>query len=126
MPPVREIDLSDGIRIVTSGSLANVNRPAAEIVAVPGNLVQKEVAANQWLQQQYENRIALADLPPDDRVLEDPPDLRPYERIEKIGGIEYWIGIIMYVAVHIYSLSPLRLNIATQNKELGPIIGGWW
>jgi hypothetical protein len=74
-------------------------------VAAPGNLKQKEKAVNEWLQAQYEHRIPLADLPPDDRALEDPPVLLPHERID---GSD-WVGTLMYVQVTIESLSPLKL-----------------
>lgn len=124
MPPVREIDLSDGIKIVTSGDLSNVNRTGAQIAVAPGNLAQKEAALNEWLQQQYEVRIALKDLPPDDRALEDPPKLLSYERIEKIGGTEYWIRTLMYVEAHVFSLSPLKLTLQCNNSPITE--DNWW
>jgi len=124
MPPVREIDLSDGIRIVTTGGLPNVNQSGAQIAVMPGNLTQKEQRLNKWLQRQYEVRIALADLEPDDRALLDPPELLSHERIEKIGGIDYWIGTLMYVQAHIFSLDPLKLTLSCSNSPITE--DDWW
>lgn len=123
MPPVREIDLSNGIRIVTTGSLLNIDRPAAEIAVLPGNLKLKGQRLNKWLQRQYEHWTPLAEIENDSRIKQDPPILLPYERIEG----DNFVSTLMYIKAHIFSLSPLKLTTRCQNKQSGPITeDDWW
>lgn len=121
MPPVREIGCSDGIRVIGSDG-RTVQFQAATIVALPGNLKLIDQRLNTLFQQQYESRFQLADYEPDHRVRQEPPTLHVWERIE---GDEL-VVTTMWVAIHIYSLSPLKLIPKFQNKELGPITGEWW
>lgn len=121
MPPVREIDLSDGIRIKTSDG-RTVQIQATNIAVLPGNLAKKEERLNKLLQQQYESRHLLSEYDPDHRVRQATPNLHVWERIE--GGD--LVVTLMWVAVHIYSLSPLKLTSKCQNREFGSIGGDWW
>jgi len=120
MSPVREIDLSNGIRIVTTGSLPNINQTGAQIAVLPGNLKLKEQRLNKWLQRQFEHWTLLSEIENDSRVKEDPPILLPYERIEA-GN---FVSTLMYIKAHIFSLNPLKLTIRCQNKQIGPITEG--
>lgn len=127
MPPVRSINLDDGISILTSEGLSFIESKLnvqGRLAGVAGNLKKKEAKFNAWFQLQpaFATVIALADLPPDDRALQDPPVLLPWEYID---GDDF-VSIKMYVAVHIYDDSPLRFNIRIQNKEIGPVTGEWW
>lgn len=123
MPPVREIDLSDGIRIVTTGNLPNINQIGAQIAVLPGNLKLKEQRLNQWLQRQYEHWTSLDEIENDSRVKENPPILLPYERIEE----DNFVSVLMYIKAHIFSLNPLKLTTRCQNKQVGPIMeDDWW
>ena len=127
MPPVRSINLDNGIDILTSFGV-NFQMPKVNIqgrlAGVAGNLKKKEAKFNERLQIQpaFATIIALADLPPDDRALQEPPALLPYEYID---GDDF-VSIKMYVEVHIYDDSPLSFNIRIQNKQAGPIMGEWW
>ena len=125
MPPIKYIDLNDGIRIVGSGvpsvwihrsdfpSLAN-----AQILE--GNL-------NNLIQSQYEKWAPLSEYPSDDPVKNKPkPILLINERIEKVGGTDYLVAITMYVAIHIFSTNPLSYTVGCQNSRSGPIGGEWW
>lgn len=127
MPPVRSINLDDGIGILLSNGIQFIESKLniqGRLAGVSGNLKKKEQKFNEWLQLQpaFANVIPLVDLEPDDRVLQDPPILLPYEYID---GDNY-VGIKMYIAVHIYEASPLRFTIRIQNKQAGPITGEWW
>jgi hypothetical protein len=120
MPDVKSINLSDGIRIEGHSRTVQIN--AGNIVVLPDNLKTKEDRLNQWLQEQYESRHLLADYEPGHRVRQDPPVLHDWERIE---GDEL-VVTTMYVQAHIFTLSPLKLTLHCQNKEVGPITGEWW
>ena len=122
MPPVREIDCSDGIRIVGTHGIPQVKMVAADIVALPGNQAKKEQRLNEWLQQQYESRHLLSEYDPDHRVRQPSPQLHVWERIKG----DYLVVTLMWVKVHIINLSPLKLLPGCQNKELGPIRDEWW
>ena len=127
MPPVRSVNFDDGIAIFLTGGAQFIESKLniqGRLAGVSGNLKKKEAKFNKWLQLQspFANVIPLIDLEPDDRVLQAPPILLPYEYLD---GDNY-VGIKMYVAVHIYEASPLRFNIIIQNKQLGPISGEWW
>ena len=122
MPDVVSIDFTDGVRIVTSRK--TISLPVANFPS--GNLAQKEARVNQFLQEQFEDLVALADLEPDDRVKQMPPSLLINERIEKRGGIDYLVTTWQWVSFHIFSVSPLKYTIRIDNPELGPITGEWW
>ena len=122
MPDVVSIDFNDGVRIVTSRK--TVSLPVANFPS--GNLGQKEARVNRFLQEQFEDRISLADFDPADPVRQTPPVLLVNERIEQVGGTDNLVTTWQWVSFHIFSLSPLRYTIRVQNPELGPITGEWW
>jgi len=127
MPPVRSINFEDGIDIALTDGASFVESKLniqGRLAGVSGNLKKKEDKFNEWLQLQpaFSTIIPLADLEPDDRALEVPPVLLPYEYVD---GSDF-IAIKTYIAVHIYTASPLSFNIRIQNKQAGPITGEWW
>jgi hypothetical protein len=127
MPPVREIDLSDGLRIVMTGgreffeSRLNIQ---GRLAGVAGNLKKKEEKFNEWLQAQppFVSTYALADYDLDHPVHTDPDNLPVWRWVDGDNVIE----VIMWIAVHIFDDSPLTFTIKCQNKEIGPITGDWW
>ena len=127
MPPVRSISFDDGVAILMSDGTQFIESKLnvqGRLAGVAGNLAKKENRFNKWLQVQpaFASVIPLIDLPADDRVVQDPPVLLPYEYID---GDDF-VSIKMYIAVHIYDDSPLSFNIKIQNKQAGPITGEWW
>ncbi|MHC4397521.1 MAG: hypothetical protein ACYS1A_17910 [Planctomycetota bacterium] len=56
MPPIKSINLDNGLEIITSGSLTNFSQTTIEIegrlAGVSGNLKKKEEKFNEWLNQQ--------------------------------------------------------------------------
>lgn len=129
MPPVRQVDLSDGIKIVGSG-VPSVWIKEADFPKIPPGEAEKEREMegilSRDLQANYEIQTLLSDIPDDDPVKQDPPELFINERIEKIKGKWYLITTLMYVAIHVFSTSPLKYTIKCQNRELGAIGGEWW
>lgn len=125
MPPIRGIDLSDGIRIIGSGVpsvwVHGTDFPAiADAQILEGNL-------NNLIQSQYEKWTPLSEYPDDDPVKNKPkPILLINERIEKISGTSYLVSIKMYIAVHVFSTDPLKYTVCCQNSRVGPIGGEWW
>lgn len=125
MPPIKGIDLSDGIRIIGSGApsvwIKGANFPAlADAQILEGNL-------NNLIQSQYEKWTPLSEYPNDDPVKNKPkPILLINERIERVGNKDYLVAIIMYVAIHIFSINPLKYTVKCQNSRIGPIGGEWW
>ena len=127
MPPVRSINLDDGLKIMTSFGV-EFNEPKVNIqgrlAGVAGNLKKKEAKFNEWLQRQepFSKTYPLADYDLDHPVHTDPYNLPVWRYIDGDNVVE----IIMWIAVHIYEANPLRFNIKIQNKEAGPITGEWW
>jgi len=127
MPPVRHLDYSDGIRILTSFGV-EFNEPKVNIkgrlAGVAGNLKKKETKFNEWLQLQepFAKTYLRADYEQDHPVWTNPDNLPPWRIIDGDNVIE----IIMWIQVHLYSDAPLEFNVRIQNKELGPITGEWW
>lgn len=129
MPPIKEVDLSDGIRVVGSG-VPSVWIKESEFPHIPPGEAEKEREMegilSRDLQANYEVKTLLTDIDPEDPVRQNPPQLFINERIEKIKGKDYLIITTMYVSVHVFSTSPLKYTIKCQNRELGPIGGEWW
>lgn len=129
MPPIKEVDLSDGIRIVGSGVpsvwVKEVDFPNIS----PGEAEKEremEGVLSEDLQINYEIQTLLSDYPFDDPSRQEPPELLINERIEKIRGKDYLVAVTMYVAVHIFTYSPLKYTVMCQNSRIGPIGGDWW
>ncbi len=115
---VKEINLDNGIRIVGSAStpdfdLLSIDFPAS---VDPNDLSAKLTA---MIQRQYEIRKKLNTFPNNDPVRQHPPVL-PYNCRIAAGNL---IITQMYVAIHVYSLAPLKYNIRCS-KFL--IEGEWW
>jgi len=127
MPPVRQIDLSDGIRIIGSG-VPSVWIKRADFPKISPGEAEKEKEMEgiltHDLQANYEVKTLLSEYPPEDPVQQG--QLLINERIEKIKGKDYVVAITMYVAVHVFSTSPLKYTICCQNSRLGAIGGEWW
>ena len=127
MPPVKSIDLSDGIRIVGSG-VPSVWIKGQDFPKIPPGEAEKEREMEgrltDDLQANYEVKTLLSEYPDDDPVRQG--QLLINERIEKIRGKNYLVAITMYVAVHIFSTSPLKYTVMCQNSRLGEIGGEWW
>lgn len=127
MPPVRSINLDDGLKIMTSFGV-EFKEPKVNIqgrlAGVAGNLKKKEAKFNEWLQRQepFSKTYLLADYDLDHPVHTDPDNLPLWRIIDGDNVVE----IIMWIAVHIYEASPLSFNIKIKNKESGPITGEWW
>lgn len=120
MPDVRSISFADGIEIVTL--VRTVHITGATMIATPGTVKQVEAAATAYLQGQFQSRYALADYPVDHRLRQPTPSLYVWEEID---GTDV-IVTTMWIAVHVFSKSPLKYTLCCQNKELGPIAGEWW
>lgn len=129
MPPIRQVDLSDGIRIVGSG-VPSVWIKEKDFPKIPSGEAEKEREMEGILirdiQANYEKKTLLSEYPDDDPVKQDPPKLLINERIEKIKGKDYLVSILMYIAVHIYSTNPLKYTVKCQNSRAGAIGGEWW
>lgn len=117
MPSIKQIDLSNGIRIVGSAvhdfELLLANFP---VDTDPDNLSAKLTAL---LQDEYEIKKKLNTFPNDDPVRQHPPIL-PYNCRIAAGNL---IITQMYVAVHVSSLAPLEYNICCSDFPIG---GDWW
>ena len=124
MPSIKQIDFSDGIRIVGSGipdvwikekDFPKISPGEAEKEREMEGILSRDIQAN------YEVKTLLSDIPNDDPVRLG--QLLPCERIEKITGKDYLITTIMYVAVHVFSTSPLKYTVRCSDE---PITGEWW
>jgi hypothetical protein len=127
MPPVRDINLDDGISIVMSNGVAFVESKLnieGRLAGVSGNLKKKEEKFNEWLQVQepFAHTYALADYDQDHPVHTDPGNLPAWRWVDGSNIMEG----TMWIAVHIFDDSPLDFTICCQNREAGPITGQWW
>jgi len=126
MPPIKSVDFSDGIRIVGSG-IPPVWIKKADFPKISPGEAEKEREMEGILtrdvQSNYEVKTPLSDFPSDDPVKQDPPQLLPNERIEKVTGKDYLITTVMYVAVHVFSTSPLKYTVRCSDESIG---GEWW
>lgn len=117
MPSIKEIDLSNGIRIVGSAlpdfDLLSIDFPASADVA------DLEAKLTAMLQFQYEVRKKLNTFPNDDPIRQHPAVL-PYNCRIAAGNL---IITQMYVAIHVSSLAPLEYNIRCSDFPIG---GNWW
>jgi len=126
MPPIKSVDLSDGIRIEGSG-IPDVWIMKADFPKISPGEAEKEREMEgilfRDLQANYEIKTLLSDFPSDDPVKQDPPQLLPNERIEKVTGKDYLITTVMYVAAHVFSTSPLKYTVRCSDEPIG---GEWW
>ena len=127
MPPVRAINLEDGIAVTMSNGVQFVEsrlNMQGRLAGVSGNLKKKEEKFNEWLQMQepFAHSYPLAEYDPDHPVHTDPDNLPPWRWVDGNNVIE----VTMWIAVHIFNDSPLTFTIKCQNKEIGPITGEWW
>ena len=124
MPPIKSVDLSDGIRIEGSG-IPDVWIKKADFPKISPGEAEKEREMEGILtrdvQSNYEVKTPLSDFPSDDPVKLG--QLLPTERIEKITGKDYLITTVMYVACHVFSTSPLKYTIRCSDLPIG---GEWW
>ena len=124
MPPIKSIDFSDGIRIVGSG-IPDVWIKKADFPKISPGEAEKEREMEGILtrdvQSNYEVKTPLSDFPNDDPVKLG--QLLPNERIEKVTGKDYLITTVMYVAVHVFSTSPLKYTVRCSDLPIG---GEWW
>lgn len=122
MPPVREIDLSDGIRIVLlNGQEINLLRANFPSVNSAEELSE---ALTSTLQRMLEKTYKRNTWDSDHRLRQNPPTLRVWEHLQ--GGNV--IVTLMWVAVHVYNYpvtSSSDYTIRCQNAEAGPITGEW-
>ena len=127
MPPIKSIDFSDGIRIVGSDFLPTVWIKEKDFPKIPPGEAEKEREMegilSRDIQANYEVKTLLSGFLADDPVRQSPPILLPVERIEKISGKDYLITTLMFVQVHVYSLSPLKYTIVCSDLPIG---GEWW
>lgn len=123
MPSIKQIDLSNGLEIITTGSLANFSMTTIEletrIAGLAGNIKKKEERINKWLNQQepFLRRRPLSDFPP-----EDPIRLGTTVGGEVVDGDEVLIQRF-YVAIHILETNPLKIEAMTSDFPIG---GDWW
>ena len=124
MPPIKSVDLSDGIRIEGSG-IPSVWIKQADFPKISPGEAEKEREMEGILtrdvQSNYEVKTPLSAFPSDDPVKLG--QLLPTERIEKITGKDYLITRVMYVAVHVFSTSPLKYTVRCSDLPIG---GEWW
>ena len=127
MPPIKGVDLSDGIRIIGSGvpsiwiklkDFPKVSPGEAEKEREMEGILTRDIQSN------YEVKTLLSDYPPEDPV--SLGQLLINERSEKIKGKNYIVAVTMYVAVHIFSANPLKYTVCCQNSRANPIGGEWW
>ena len=121
MPSIRGIDLSNGIKIDGVG-IASVNLSAASFSTI-GTIADREAQINRLVQSAYEYSELLSSITPDEGPRQKLPILNPRQRIEKIGNKDYLITKRMFVAIHLFSLTPLKYTICCSD---GPIEGEWW
>jgi hypothetical protein len=127
MPPVRSINLDNGINILMTGGTQFIESKLniqGRLAGVAGNLKKKEKKFNEWLMKQepFSYTYPLADYDLDHQVHTDPDNLPVWRWVDGSNVVE----VTMWVAVHILDDSPLTFTIKCQNKELGPITGEWW
>ena len=121
MPPIKSINLSDGIKIVGNG-IPSVEYKLAQFPSI-GNLLDRQTQVKGLVQSAYEYSEPLNSLTKDEPPTFDPPILTPRQRIEKIGNKDYLITKRMFVDFHIFSLVPLKYTIRCSDE---PIEGEWW
>ena len=127
MPPLRSIDLTDGINIVMTGNVQFIESQLnilGRLAGVAGNLKKKEAKFNEWLQLQppFAYTHLRTDYDQDHGVWTDPENLPVWMWVVGDNVIE----VSMWISIHIISEAPLTMTSKCQNKELGPIIGEWW
>jgi hypothetical protein len=127
MPPVREINTDDGLYIKMSNGLVfrdSASQMQARLASYSGNLKKKEEAYNKWLmsQEPFIKVYPVAEYDGDHPVNADPGNLPPW----RILAGAYVGEVIMWIAVHFNSVSPLSFIPKCQNKQAGPITGEWW
>ena len=126
MPPLRGIDLTEGIRILHNHRDEVFLPKAGCVVGIGETLEEFNAKITSIVQTQYEHSWDLKDPSwgdtKDSRIHQKPqPILLPNERIEKIGGTAYYIIAEMFVALHFDSHNPLSWppKIRTSNPECG-------
>ena len=127
MPPVREINLDDGINVLMSNGVQFIESKLniqGRLAGVAGNLKKKEDKFNEWLQMQkpFAYTYPLSEYDQDHPVHTDPDNLPPWRWVDGDNVVE----VNMWIAVHIYNDSPLEFTIRCRNRESGPITGEWW
>lgn len=127
MPPVRSINLDDGIAILMSNGVQFVESKLniqGRLAGVSGNLKKKEDKFNEWLQVQepFAHTYLLTDYELDHPVHTDPDNLPAWRWVDEDNVIE----VTMWIAVHIFEASPLTFTVKCQNRLAGPIGGDWW
>jgi len=128
MPPLRGIDLTEGIKILHNHR-DDVFLPESACIAGVGETLEEfNAKITRLVQTQYEYSWSLKDPSWEGdlgRIGLKPPVLLPNERIEKIKGTEYYIVTEMFVAIHFDSYQPLSWppKIMCSNE---PIEGEWW
>ena len=127
MPPLRSIDLTDGINIVMTGNVEFLEsrlNVLDRLAGVAGNLKKKEAKLNEWLQLQppFAHTYLRADYDQDHQVWTDPDNLPVWRWVDDDNVIE----VSMWIWIHIIDDAPLTMTSKCQNKELGPITGEWW
>jgi hypothetical protein len=122
MPPVRQIDKTNGIQIVTHDQTVNsisVGWPTAT------DADDMSAKLTTLMQLEFQNTYARNSVDADHRWRQNPPTLHVWER--RAGG--NIIVTRMWVAVHVFTYpitGPDDYTIKCQNKEEGPITGDWW
>ena len=130
MPSIRGVDIQSDRVIITMTNGMEKTMLLSD-VKIPPNVTieQADAMATEYLQKMYEQSWTLDDPSWEGdlgRIGLVPPVLLPNERIEKVKGKDTYIVIEMFVAVHFFSLNPIKYTIRCQNSELGPIGGEWW
>lgn len=121
MPSIRGIDLTNGIKIDGVG-IPSVNLSATSFSTI-GTIADREAQINSQVQSVYEYSEPLSSVTLDEGPRQKPPILSPRQRIEKIGNKDYLITKRMFVAIHLFSLVPLKYTICCSDE---PIEGEWW
>ena len=129
MPPLRGIDLSEGIKILHNHRDDTFLPKTSCIAGVGETLEEFNAKITRVVQTQYEHSWSLKDPSWDtknDRVFNKPqPILLPNERIEKIGGESYYIITKMFIALHFNNQNPISWPPQIKCSN-GPIEGEWW
>ena len=130
MPSIRGIDIQSDRVIITMTNGMEKTMLLSDVKIPPNTTIeQADALATQYLQNMYEQSWALDDPSWEGdlgRIGLVPPVLLPNERIEKIKGKDSYIVTEMFVAVHFFSLNPIKFTVRCQNPELGAIGGEWW
>lgn len=119
MPSIKEIDLSDGIRLVKSNG-DEIVYTLAQMAAFNGTAAQLEQGAVDLLTEEYSWNINQWE--PDHRIRQDPPILRPNERIE---GNKVIITVT-FAAVHIFNFPITSSSDYIVRLSTLPIEDNWW